>query len=139
MELKQTLLICMCSALLIKFIQCSNGDNSSNAAKLDAALAAIRKKSVVNCSIFIPEEIQQLMRENDPPNLPNAGQMFALVEYLLACLQTKLPNVGDSSPFALLSNPTIAYNVGLNQVVSLGFDGILTTKALIDPYNSLLI
>jgi hypothetical protein len=128
MKLEQTMWIFICWALFLTSIQCSKND--TNQTKLDEVLIGIRNSSAVNCTQFIPPEIQKLMWEHDPPNVRSSGQMYALVEYLLACLLAKLPNTKDTSPFAFLSDPTISYNVGLNQVVSLGFDGILTTKAI---------
>lgn len=86
-------------------------------------------KAAVNCTSFIPKDMLQIMQSNDPPVHPTYGEMTVPLEFLLKCLHANLLNVNESSPFSYTLAPTIKYNIALNEVVSLGFDGILVTKA----------
>ena len=130
MEFNLTVWICISWAFCFTSTECSNGDN--NACESYLPLIVFKQKTIANCTQYIPKDEQHWMRENKPAKYPdNTEIMLVPSEYLYACLNAELPHVKDSPPFELVSNPLICYNIGLNQVVSLGFDGILTTKALI--------
>ena len=93
-----------------------------------SAVSTKLEQAALNCTYLIPEGWRKVMLAHEPPNDPTGGQM--LVEYLLACLHENRKLVNEASPFSLSPLPNISYDISLNQVVSLGFDGTLTTKAL---------
>ena len=125
MEPNLTLWISISWAFYLTLTECSN--STYNVSKAYAPLIVFKPRAIANCTQYIPKDDQRWMRENPD----SAKIMLVPSEYLYACLNAELPHVKDSPPFELVSNPIIHYNIGLNQVVSLGFDGILTTKALI--------
>lgn len=130
----QLVWICIELAFILRSIQIIHGNPTISflwMTKFDKAVAAMRKNATANCTKYIPDNMQKLMKEYNPPEDPVSGQkMLVPTEYLHACLYAELPHVLDSSPFTLVSRPLIRYNIGLNHVVSLGFDGVLVTKAL---------
>ena len=133
MRIKQTMCLSFGWALFIIATKC-NGylirvpyNQPFNDDQLKIAVSNLRDRAAVNCTGYIPEEWKQLMLEHHPSFL---YKNFVPNEYLLACLNAQFPLVKNSPPFSLVSRPEISYNVGFNQVVSLGFDGILTIKAL---------
>lgn len=82
-------------------------------------------KNAQNCTKYIPKDLRKLLRNAEPPNDEN----LVLLESLLRCLHKSLRHMNESSPFALTQYPQILYNIALNEVVSLNFDGILAIKA----------
>ena len=92
-----------------------------------SAVSAKLGQEALNCTYSIPEGWLKVMLAHEPPNDPTGGEM--LVEYLLACLHKNRNLVNEASPFSLSPLPHIFYDISLNQVVSLGFDGTLVTKA----------
>lgn len=80
----------------------------------------------LNCTNSIPHNLLQMMRVHEPPFDSTGGQMLA--EYLQSCLQKNIVSM-QTPPFSLTDKPRILYNIALNQVVSLGFDGTLQAKA----------
>ena len=102
---------------------------------LYSALNKILKLNATNCTKYIPENWQQWMRDNGiTEELNNEKTMGS--EYLLVCLNRELNNVNETSPFSLTDKDNIDYSMSLNEVVSLGFDGILISKALIHAIYS---
>ena len=106
-----------------------------NEAKMIKALSDLPNRAAVNCTRYIPEDLKQWMIVNNwithPQQKVIVGEYFAPNEYSFACLNAEIPPIArKTSPFAFYLRPRIEYSVGFNQVVSLGFDGILTTKAL---------
>ena len=83
--------------------------------------------AALNCTSSIPDSLRELMHMHEPPNDSTGGQILA--EYLIACLHQRLPRRTERSPFSHVAQPQINYDITLNQVVSLGFDGTLITKA----------
>ena len=61
-----------------------------------------------------------------------------LEEYLFACLSAELRTTNWTDPFSHMYNSTIEYSIALNEVLSLGFDGVLTLRAR-DPLRLLLL
>ena len=114
------------SVLWLTLVYC-NGDSDQSSKSFYTAINEQLEQTAVNCSSFIPDSMRELMSKHEPPDDPTGGQM--LVEYLLACLHRSLVRMNEASPFALSARPQILYDVVLNQVVSLGFDGTLVTKA----------
>lgn len=99
---------------------------------------AVREKlsnEAVNCTESIPQDWREFMRKHEPPNNKVGG--YALVKYLIECLHAKLVHLNETSPFAFVPNPFIKYDIMLNQVVSLKFDGALHTK--VNLLNSIRI
>ena len=92
------------------------------------AISTKQTLAALNCTSSIPASLSELMHMHEPPNDPTGGQVLA--EYLLACLHQRLPRRNERSPFSHVAQPQINYDITLNQVVSLGFDGTLITKAL---------
>lgn len=89
-------------------------------------------KNVINCSSYIPDYWRQIMLKNEPPTDPTSGmEEFVPQQYLYACLQAELRHVNATSPFSFTARDSsfIKYNIALNEVVSLGFDGTLVTRA----------
>ena len=119
---------CLLSALWIAEVQNVQTENKS-AENFYKAVKAKFSQVAVNCTEFIPEDWRLLMLEHEPPNDPTYGMMLAPLEYLLQCLHAKLVNMNETAPFSFTARPYIQYNIALNEVVSLGFDGILITKA----------
>ena len=131
MRIKQTMWLSFGWALFIIATKCNGDflviDYGPDDTQLKIAVSNLRNRTAVNCTGYIPEEWKQFMREHHPVN---NYRNFVPNEYLLACLTAQFPLVKNTPPFSLASSPQISYNVGLNQVVSLGYDGILTIKAL---------
>ena len=121
------------SVLWLTLVHC-NGDTNQSSKSFYTAVNEQLEKSAVNCSRFIPDGMQELMSEYEPPDDSTGGQM--LVEYLLLCLHRRLVRMNEASPFALTASPQILYDLVLNQVVSLGFDGKLVTKACFGIFSS---
>ena len=123
--------------LILKWAQLLNVVQSapvvhSTTKNLYTALYKALENNAANCTKYIPEKGQQWMRDNgitEQLNKERAQTMWS--EYLLACLNRELENaiVNETSPFSLTENDTIQYSMSLNEVVSLGFDGILISKA----------
>ena len=86
------------------------------------------RKNALNCTKYIPEKLQQWMRDHGITEEID-GQYIIGSEYLLPCLNRELGNVNETSPFSLRENSEISYSMALNEIVSLGFDGILISKA----------
>lgn len=84
-------------------------------------------KAALNCSNKIPEDWRELMRTREPPNDMAGNHIMA--EYLLSCLHERLVFINETSPFSYTPEPQILYDIILNQMVSLSFDGTLVTKA----------
>lgn len=84
-------------------------------------------EEAANCTNSIPDKRRLLMNVHEPPNDQTGGKM--LTEYLLACLHQKILNINEASPFSLSAQPRILYDIVLNQVVSLSFEGTFETKA----------
>ena len=75
------------------------------------------------------------MHEHEPPDDVDSEEMHLFLKPLLTCLHNEqLPGVNDTSPFPLVASPLILYNVALNEVLSLSFDGIIAVKALYSPH-----
>lgn len=111
----------------------SSGPPTRKSRRFDAAVNAKRAEAAVNCTRYVPDEWRQWMRAHEPLDEPassGGGKMLAPLEYLFACLQAELPHVNETSPFSLTPSPRIEYEMALHEVVSLGFNGILATKAL---------
>ena len=96
--------------------------------KLYRTLFKTLEQNAANCTKYIPEKWQQWMRDNSiTKELNNMQKMGS--DYLLACLNRERENVNETSPFSLTENDEIYYSIALNEVVSLGFDGTLISKA----------
>ena len=97
------------------------------------------KQEALNCTRYIPQQWKTWMQEHEPPSDPetvggvtrDTSQALAGFEYLTRCLHAELAHKNETPPFSLTLHPTIAYNMVLNEVVSLGFDGTLVTKACV--------
>ena len=102
----------------------------STTKNLYSALYKTLENNAANCTKYIPEKWQQWMRDNSITKEVDLEQTMGS-EYLLACLNRELENVkvNETSPFSLSDQDNISYSMALNEVVSLGFDGILISKA----------
>lgn len=112
---------------ILVWLTASNGRATANSA-IDFFPAAkeMFEKKAVNCTESIQPHWRELMQKS--VHYKNGG--FTLVKSLSECLHGKLIHVNETAPFPLVENPLILYDIMLNQVVSLGFDGTLITKVL---------
>lgn len=114
-------------ALWVSVVHCEKSANNSTTS-LDDAINKKLSEEAANCSSYIPEKWIQLMRDNQP-NDPISHHMHHVPEeYLIACLHGEVRHKNGSSPFSTSLGGTIQYNIAINEVVSLGFDGIFVTK-----------
>ena len=82
-------------------------------------------KLAANCTPYISPYFRLIMNERlEPPRYMNVPS-----EYLDACLRANLPKTNSSAPFQYWQTSSLAYNIAINEVVSLDFDGNLQTKA----------
>ena len=121
--------------LFIEWAQWINSAQSRSAvhSTKESLYSAIRNnlnKTAANCTKYISPNWTQWMRENEIDYKLREEILFGS-EYLLACLHDQLTNVNETSPFSLIENATLTYDIALTEVVSLGFDGTLVTKALL--------
>lgn len=96
---------------------------------LDDAINKKLSEEAANCTSYIPEKWIQLMREYQPRDKKTHHLHHVPEEYLIACLRREFRQKNDSSPFSMSIGGSISYNIAINEVVSLGFDGIFVTKA----------
>ena len=121
--------------LIIEWAQLLNAIQSdpvvySTPNDLHSALKETPEQNAANCTKYIPEKSQQWMRDHGITKKLDDWKTIGS-EYLLACLNRELENVivNETSPFSLTEKDNIQYSMSLNEVVSLGFDGILISKA----------
>ena len=99
-------------------------------------IARMYEQRAVNCTSHIPLDLRRVMTLTESTNIRHSEVM--LDEYLFACLRAKLRTTNWTSPFSHMHNSTIEYAIGLNEVLSFGFDGVLTLRAR-DPLRLLLL
>lgn len=119
-------------ALWLACAQCGNLTTEEFYNELSRKL----RQEALNCIPYIPQQWRTWMQEHEPPSDPeNTGNgkrhVLPRFEYLSQCLHAELANMNETPPFSLTLHPTIAYGMVLNEVVSLGFDGTLVTKACV--------
>lgn len=88
-------------------------------------------QEALNCARYIPSGWRQLMlRHEKTMNQLRDNRECVPQQYLFTCLQVELRQMNETSPFSFTSpNATRIEYMALNEVVSLGFDGSLVTKA----------
>lgn len=109
---------------------------AANQSKNDFYAVANAKlaRDATNCTRYIPSDWRQLMREHEPETSTTDEQPVVPEEYLYACLHDDKKNMNETAPFSFAQYSFIRYNMAINDVLSLGFDGTLITKACIfDP------
>ena len=114
--------------LIIEWAQWINGAQiiSTNKQYYDE-LKSVLNKNATNCTEYIPENWRQWMKDN---SIALGNRTLPVgYQYLRTCLHDKLVNVNETSPFQFTENPQFEFNMILNEVVSLGFDEVLVTKA----------
>lgn len=87
------------------------------------------KEDAINCTRYIPEDWQKLMREHKPPLYKSGRLLYVPEEYLFDCLKAEFKNKNRTSPFSFSKDDNIEYSIVLNEVMSLSFDGLLVTQA----------
>lgn len=98
------------------------GAHCDNLKKFYIDLENSFKQKAVNCTRYIPADFRSLTVKYNVSGILTS-------EYLLACLNAELPKTNRTSPLELGIDPSIKYNFALNEVLSLGFDGLLVLKA----------
>lgn len=106
-----------------------DGNNLDSHTSVDVAINATFAQETVNCSRYIPAKWIKLMQEYEPNDTITGHLHHVPEEFLIECLREELKYKNESSPFSFLLGGVILYNIAINEVVSLGFDGILVTKA----------
>lgn len=111
-------------------------DTVANQSTNDYYKRAVEKlrEEAINCSKYIPSAWRQIMQNSEPPFDPISNRKeYVPQQYLFDCLRAELRHMDEASPFSLAARNSdesrIEYNIALNEVVSLGFDGTLVTKA----------
>ena len=128
-----TILISIGLAIWISCLQSQSAQANINTGMSNDFYSIINQSlstTALNCTNFITPSWRKWMKLTDPPDDLAGGQMLVLLKSLLSCLHWNLKLMNETSPFALTPQPQILYNVALNEVVSLSFDGILITKVL---------
>lgn len=114
---------------IIGWVQYLNGvQSNSTKSHIYNALKAKLEQDAANCTKYIPSDWIQWMQVNNIPK-DISDELTMGSEELFLCLHGEILNVNYTSPFELTDKDEIKYSMTLNEVVSLGFDGILVTKA----------
>lgn len=131
--------VLLLSVFWLFYISVVHCTTTTNPSKTDSysKFKEIFDRNATNCTRYIPADILQIMRENDPSiefneYSENSAIFSQMVpeEYLFACLRKEFKHKNDTSPFSFTNGNVLEYNVALNELVSLSFDGTLITKAL---------
>lgn len=111
-------------AQLLSGSQCNETTNGSTN-DVDKDIEEKLLRDIINCTRYIPADFLQIMYKHQ------STLEIVPYDYQIACLQAELRHKNETPPFDLRKESTIKYNIALNELVSLGFDGTLITKARI--------
>lgn len=119
------LVLCITSPIL----KCSSLIANESEADEYEELNDTSPHAALNCTTYVQTDVRQWMSDHKPGTHKKSGSpMNAPLEFVVACLRGELKHVNETSPFWIRPDPVIEYNMALNEVTSLGFDGVLVTK-----------
>lgn len=88
------------------------------------------EQTATNCTPYIAQNFLSLLVKYEYQILNGTDTVMHVPdEYLIDCLRAELPKTNWTSPFRFAPNASMQYNIAINEVLSLGFDGVLVTKA----------